>query len=98
MDSLQKEYISNTYITESTIPDQLSGDTESTRNTEENSVVILFSETVVLEEDTRVGIHVGPRVLGLTVFSKNSRLKLKKKIMSRSVTLKLRVFILNPHA
>jgi hypothetical protein len=63
----------------STIPDQLRGNTESTRNTEENGVVILLSETVVLEEDTRVGIHIGPRVLGLTVLSKNSRLRRKRE-------------------
>lgn len=63
-----------TYSTKSTIPDQLRCNTEGTRNTKENSVVILFSETVVLEEDTRVSIDIRPGVLGLTVFSKNSRL------------------------
>lgn len=40
--------------TESTVNDELRKDTKSTGNTEEDSVVIGFGKTVVLEEDTRV--------------------------------------------
>jgi hypothetical protein len=57
--------------TNSTVNDELGKDTESTGNTEQNSVVGLLSKTVVLEENTRVGVHIGPGVLGLTVLGEN---------------------------
>jgi hypothetical protein len=40
--------------TDGTVDDELGKDTKSTRNTEEDSVEVLLSETVVLEEDTGV--------------------------------------------
>jgi hypothetical protein len=40
--------------TDGTVDDELGKDTKSTRNTEQNSVEVLLSETVVLEEDTGV--------------------------------------------
>ena len=40
--------------TDGTVDDKLGKNTKSTRNTEENSVEVLLSETVVLEEDTGV--------------------------------------------
>jgi hypothetical protein len=45
--------------THSTVNDELWEDTESSGNTEQNSVVVGFSESVVLEKDTAVGIDVG---------------------------------------
>jgi hypothetical protein len=47
-------------------------DTKGTGDTKENGVVVLFNETIVLEEDTRVGIYVGPWVLGLTVLGQDT--------------------------
>jgi hypothetical protein len=41
-------------------------DTESTGDTEEDSVVALLDKTLVLEENARVGINIGPGVLGLS--------------------------------
>lgn len=40
--------------TDGAVDDELGKDTKSTRNTEENSVEVLLSETVVLEEDAGV--------------------------------------------
>lgn len=67
---------------ESSVPDELSGDTERSRDTEQDGVEVLLVEAVALgvvshlplrvdgddllgEEDTGVGVHVGPGVLGL---------------------------------
>lgn len=47
---------------EGTVPDELGGDTEGTRDTEEDGVEVLLVEAVVGEEDTRVGVDVGPGV------------------------------------
>jgi hypothetical protein len=58
--------------TDGTIDDELRKNTERTRDTKENSVVVLLSKTVVLEEDTRVSINVGVGVLGLAVLGKNT--------------------------
>lgn len=51
--------------TESTIPDELGGDTEGTGDTEEDGVEVHLVKTVVGQEDTRVSVDVGPGVLGL---------------------------------
>lgn len=48
-----------------TVDDELGKDTESAGNTEEDSVVSGLSESVVLEEDTGVGVDVREGVLGL---------------------------------
>jgi hypothetical protein len=61
--------------TECTVPAELRKDTESTGDTEEDSVVVLLDKTVVLEENARVGINIGPGVLGLSVFSQDTGLK-----------------------
>jgi len=55
-----------------TVDDELRKDTESTRDTEENGVVVLLGKAVVLEEDTGVGIDVGVWVLGLSVLSEDT--------------------------
>lgn len=47
--------------------------TESTGNTKEDSVVRFLSESVVLKKDTRVRVHIGPGVLGLTVLGEDLR-------------------------
>jgi len=53
----------------------LGKDTKGTGDTEEDGVVVLLNETVVLEEDTGVGIDVRPWVLGLSVLSQDTGLK-----------------------
>ena len=57
--------------TESTIPDELSGNTKGTGNTKEDGVELHLVEAVVGEEDTRVGVDVGPGVLGLAGFEED---------------------------
>jgi hypothetical protein len=56
----------------------LGKDTNGAGDTEEDGVVVLLNETVVLEEDTGVGIDVRPWVLGLSVLSQDTGL-LKKE-------------------
>ena len=56
---------------ERTIPDELRQDTQSTRNTKQDCVVILFRHSIVLQKDTTVSIHVGPWVLGLSMFGQH---------------------------
>jgi hypothetical protein len=58
--------------TDGTVDDELGKHTERTGDTEENSVVVLLGKTVVLEEDTGVGVNVGVWVLGLSVLSKDA--------------------------
>ena len=58
--------------TDGTVDDELGKDTERTGYTKENSVVVLLSEAVVLEEDTGVGVDVGVGVLGLAVLGENT--------------------------
>jgi hypothetical protein len=58
--------------TDSAVNDELGKDTERTGYTEEDGVVVLLSETVVLEEDTGVGVDVGVGVLGLAVLGENT--------------------------
>jgi hypothetical protein len=55
-----------------TVNDELGQDTESTRNTEEHGVVVLLGETIVLQQDTRVGVDVGVWVLGLSVLGEDA--------------------------
>lgn len=59
--------------TKGTIPDELGEDTEGAGDTKEDGVKVLLDETIVLKEDTRVGIDVGPGVLGLTVLEEDVR-------------------------
>lgn len=47
---------------EGAVPDELGGDTEGARDTEQDGVVVLLVEAVVGEEDTGVGVDVGPGV------------------------------------
>jgi hypothetical protein len=58
--------------TDGTVDDELGKHTKSARHTEENSVVVLLSEAVVLEEDTRVSVDVGVGVLGLAVLGEDA--------------------------
>lgn len=60
------------WSTDSTVNDELRKDTNGAGNTEENGVVAGLGETVVLEEDTGVGIDVWIWVLGLAVLSENT--------------------------
>lgn len=50
---------------EGAVPDELGGDTEGARDTEEDGVEVLLVEAVVGEEDTGVGVDVGPGVCGV---------------------------------
>jgi hypothetical protein len=52
--------------TECTVPAELRKVTEGTGDTEEDSVVALLDKTVVLKENARVGINIGPGILGLS--------------------------------
>ena len=45
---------------------------EGTGDPEEHCVVLLFGETVVLQEHARVRVDVGPRVLRLAVLRKHA--------------------------
>lgn len=58
-------------VSQSSVPDQTGENTESARDTEENGVVLVLVESVVLKENTTVGINVGPWVLGLSVLGKD---------------------------
>lgn len=58
--------------TKTTVNDQLRQDTEGSRNTKQNGVEGLLSQTVVLQQDTRVGVHIWPWVLGLTVLGQHT--------------------------
>jgi hypothetical protein len=55
------------------VPDELREDSEGTGDTEQDSVVLVLLEAVVLKENTRVGINVGPGILGLTMLLENDR-------------------------
>lgn len=57
--------------TDGAVNDELGQDTNGTGDTEENGVVVGLSQTVVLEENTRVGVDVGEGVLGLAVLGQN---------------------------
>lgn len=57
--------------TDSAVNDKLRQHTNGTRDTEEDSVVLGLSQAIVLQENTRMSIDVGPRVLGLAVLGKN---------------------------
>ena len=58
--------------TDGAVDDKLGKDTNGAGDTEENSVVVGLGETVVLEEDTGVGIDVGVGVLGLAVLGQDT--------------------------
>ena len=52
-------------------PDEVSEAAERAGDSEEDGVVLHLGEAVVLEEDTRVGINVGPGVLGLALLGED---------------------------
>jgi hypothetical protein len=58
---------------ESTGPDEIGEDAKGARDSEEDRVVVHLLEAVVLEEDTGVGVHVGPRVLDLARLQEDRR-------------------------
>lgn len=58
---------------EGTVPDELRGNTKGTRNTEEDGVEVLLVETVVGEEDTRVGVDIGPGVWSSLACVRNTK-------------------------
>lgn len=57
--------------TDGAVNDELGKNTNGTRDTEEDGVVVGLGKTVVLEEDTGVGINVGVGVLGLAVLGED---------------------------
>lgn len=57
--------------TDGTVDDELGKDTKGSGDTKEDSVVGLLSQAVVLQQDTRVGVHIGPGVLGLAVLGED---------------------------
>ena len=59
--------------TESAVPGERGEDTKSARDAKEHGVVVHLLEAVVLEENARVGIDVGPGVLGLALLEKDRR-------------------------
>lgn len=58
--------------TNGTVNDELGQDTNGTRHAEEHGVVVGLGQTVVLEQDTRVGVNVGVGVLGLAVLGQDA--------------------------
>lgn len=54
------------------VEDQLRQDTKGSRNTKQDSVERLLSQAVVLQQDTGVGVHIRPWVLGLTVLGQDT--------------------------
>jgi len=58
--------------TKTTVDDELGQNTKSAGHAEENSVVAGFSQAVVLQQNTRVGINVGVRVLSLAVLRQDT--------------------------
>ena len=50
--------------TERAVPEELAQDTDSAAYTEKHRVVVVLLEAEVREEDARVSVYVGPRVLG----------------------------------
>jgi len=59
--------------TQSSVPNQTRQDTNGSGNTEQDGVVFVFLQTEVLEQDTRVRVDVGPRVLSFALFSQYIR-------------------------
>ena len=55
------------------IPDKLRQNTESTRYTKQNSVKVHFLQSVMVQQDTRVSIDVGVRILDFSEFVEDSR-------------------------
>jgi len=58
---------------ESSAPDQLSECSHSTGSTEEDSVKIVFSNPVVVEQASRVSIDVGPWIFCFSMLSEDIR-------------------------
>lgn len=59
--------------TDGAVDNQLGKDTNGAGHAEQNSVVAGLGQTVVLQENTGVGIDVGEGVLGLAVLSQDAR-------------------------
>ena len=57
--------------TERAVPEKLGEHAKRSRDAKEHRVVVLLRESVVVEEDARVAVDVGPRVLGLAVLGEN---------------------------
>jgi hypothetical protein len=55
------------------IPDKLRQNTESTRYTKQDSVKVHFLQSVMVQQDTRVSIDVGVRILDFAKFVEDSR-------------------------
>lgn len=55
------------------VPDQRREAAERSRHAEQNRVVAHFRHAVVLEQNARVGVHVGPGVLHLAEFGQDGR-------------------------
>ena len=59
--------------TDCAVNDELGKDTNGAGDTKENSVVVGLGQSIVLQEDSRVGIDIGVGVLGLSVLSQDTR-------------------------
>jgi hypothetical protein len=64
--------------TEGTIPDQLSGDTECAGDTEQDGVELHLRQSVVGQQNARVGVDIGPGVLGFAGLAQKLRTGMKK--------------------
>jgi len=57
----------------SSVPNERRKNSQSSRHTKHDSVVVIFIESIVFQEDTRMSIHIRPRILGFSVFGEDSR-------------------------
>ncbi len=54
------------FLTESSSPEQVGHATEGSGDSEDDGVVVEFGHTVMVQQDTGVGINIGPGVLDFT--------------------------------
>merc|ERR1711871_1499740 len=62
-----------------TVPEQLREDTHGPGHTEEDCVIVLLSETVMHKQASRMGVHIRPRVFGLSCRQQHIRHHLKDR-------------------
>ena len=62
--------------TKRSVPDQLGKWSQSSANTKSSSVVQCLVETIVMEKNTRAGVHIRVWVLGLSMLFKDTRCNL----------------------
>eukprot|EP00754_Rhynchopus_humris_P004259 Rhum_TRINITY_DN12180_c0_g1::Rhum_TRINITY_DN12180_c0_g1_i2::g.49956::m.49956 len=67
-------------LAQGAVPHQRRQDTNATRHTEEDGVVVRLLQAVVLEQHARVRVHVRPRVLRLAVLREDARRDLVHRV------------------